>query len=68
MLRPLLFALLLQLKVHFKMKVISWIVTQFFLCYGSSAGKSVCTAPHPGKKRGGINIKTNFLQGKRPTV
>lgn len=78
MMIPLLIVFLLKLKVHLKMKLMSYIVTQqCFLCYGSSAGKTMCTAPHPGlsihhlitgKARGGINIKMHFLQGKPLTV
>lgn len=65
MLRSLLFALL-QLKVHFKMKVMSWIKSQFFSCCRCSTGKSMSTAPHPEKKIKDKH-KNTFLTGE-PTA
>lgn len=69
MLRPLLFALLLHLKEHFKMKVMSWIKSHNFSYIVGPQLAKVCALLHIlGKNRGRINIKTHFLQGKPLTL
>lgn len=69
MLRPLLIALFLQLKVHFKIKVMSWVKSHNFSYVVSPQLAKVYALLHIlEKNRGRINIKTHFLQGKPLTL
>lgn len=62
MLRPLLFILLLQLKVHFKMKVMSWIKSRNFSHVVGPQLAKVCPPLHILEK---INKhKKTFLTGE----